>query len=251
MSSGGAALVTGGAKRVGRALGLALARSGLDVVVHHRGDAEAARATCAEIEALGRRAAAVQGDLSDPASLAAVVSAAADAVGPLSVLVNNASLFHDDRVGALTAEGFDAHIAANLRAPILLAQAFAAQVEAADGEACVVNILDQRVLKPNPQFFSYSLSKAGLWWATRTLAQALAPKVRVNGIGPGPTLPSIHQSQADFDAEVAALPLGRGSSPDDLAEALIYLVGARAVTGQMLAVDGAQHLAWNTPDIPE
>ncbi len=246
----GAALVTGGAKRVGRALSLALARAGYDVAVHHRGDAEAASDLCREIEASGRRAAAVQGDLSDPAAPERVVSVAREAVGPLAVLVNNASLFQDDRIGTLTAEGFDAHIAANLRAPILLAQAFAAQVEAADGKACVVNILDQRVLKPNPQFFSYSLSKAGLWWATRTLAQALAPCVRVNGIGPGPTLPSIHQSQAEFDAEAAALPLGRGSSPEDLASALLYLVGARAVTGQMIAVDGAQHLAWKTLDIP-
>ena len=235
----GAALVTGGAKRVGRALSLALARAGYDVAVHHRGDAEAASDLCREIEASGRRAAAVQGDLSDPAAPERVVSVAREAVGPLAVLVNNASLFQDDRIGTLTAEGFDAHIAANLRAPILLAQAFAAQVEAADGKACVVNILDQRVLKPNPQFFSYSLSKAGLWWATRTLAQALAP-----------TLPSIHQSQAEFDAEAAALPLGRGSSPEDLASALLYLVGARAVTGQMIAVDGAQHLAWKTLDIP-
>ncbi len=248
--TGGAALVTGGGKRVGRALCLALARAGHDVAVHHRGDPDAAREACREVEALGRRAVAVPADLSDAAALPGVVEAARGALGPLTVLVNNASLFQDDRVGALTAEGFDAHIAANLRAPILLAQAFAAQVEAADGEACVVNILDQRVLKPNPQFFSYSLSKAGLWWATRTLAQALAPRVRVNGIGPGPTLPSIHQSQADFDAEAAALPLGRGSSPGDLAEALLYLVGARAVTGQMIAVDGAQHLAWKTPDIP-
>ncbi len=139
-------------------------------------------------------------------------------------------------------------MASNLRAPVLLAQAFAAQLPA-DREGLIVNILDQRVLRPTPQFFSYALSKAALWRATQMLAQALAPRIRVNGIGPGPTLASVHQSPEDFAAEIAGLPLERGASPEEIADALAYLIDARAVTGQMIAVDGGQHLAWKTPDI--
>jgi NAD(P)-dependent dehydrogenase (short-subunit alcohol dehydrogenase family) len=143
-------------------------------------------------------------------------------------------------------------MATNLRAPIVLAEAFAAVAsEPEEGEACVVNILDQRVLKPNPQFFSYTLSKCALWTATRMLAQALAPRVRVNGVGPGPTLASIHQDGGAFAAESAAVPLGQGSTPEQVAAAVVYLAAARAVTGQMIAVDGGQHLAWRTPDIAD
>jgi NAD(P)-dependent dehydrogenase (short-subunit alcohol dehydrogenase family) len=135
----------------------------------------------------------------------------------------------------------------------MLAQDFAAQVDAlpASADPCIVNIIDQRVLKPNPQFFTYSLTKAALWRATITMAQALAPRVRVNGIGPGPTLPSIHQSEADFEAEAHSTLLQRGSPPEALAEALAYLVDAKSVTGQMIAVDGGQHLNWKTADLPE
>lgn len=246
-SGRGVALVTGGARRIGRTIALALAGAGFDVVVHHRvaGDD---LAVLGEIEALGRRAAAVAADLSDEAQARRVIPAATAALGPLNVLINNASVFLDDRVGGLSRESWDAHIETNLRAPLVLAEAFAAQ--AADG-ACIVNLLDQRVLKPNPQFISYSLSKAALWFATRTLAQALAPAVRVNGVGPGPTLPSIHQSQAEFDAEAANTPLGRRATPDEIAAAVLYLVDAPAVTGQMIAVDGGQHLAWRTPDIAD
>ena len=173
---------------------------------------------------------------------------AAAALGPLTVLVNNASVFLDDRVGALGRETWDAHLEVNLRAPLVLAEAFAAQ--APDG-SCIVNLLDQRVLRPNPQFFSYAVSKAGLWFATRTLAQALAPRIRVNGVGPGPTLPSIHQSPAQFEAEATHTPLGRRATPRDIAAAVLYLIDAPGVTGQMIAVDGGQHLAWRTPDIVE
>jgi NAD(P)-dependent dehydrogenase (short-subunit alcohol dehydrogenase family) len=162
------------------------------------------------------------------------------------VLVNNASVFEDDRVGDLTRAIWDRHMEVNLRAPVVLAEAFAAQ--APDGSA-IVNLLDQRVLKPDPRFVSYALSRNGLWWATRTLAQALAPRIRVNGVGPGPTLASIHQTAAEFAAEAAAVPLGQGATPDDIAAAVLYLVDARSVTGQMIAVDGGQHLAWRTPDI--
>jgi NAD(P)-dependent dehydrogenase (short-subunit alcohol dehydrogenase family) len=163
-------------------------------------------------------------------------------------LVNNASLFQDDRIATLTEAGLAAHMAANLTAPLLLAQAFAAALPAAQ-RGLIVNMIDQRVWRPNPQFFSYSLSKAGLWWATQTLAQALAPRIRVNGIGPGPTLASVHQTPDDFAAEAAAVPLARAASPQDITAALRYLIEASSVTGQMIAVDGGQHLAWRTPDI--
>lgn len=245
------ALITGAGKRLGRAFALRLAGAGHPVIVHARhADGETAE-TVALIEQSGGRAAVVAADLSDRTELATLIARAAEPFGPLGLLVNSASLFHDDRVGSLTDESWDAHLATNLHAPIMLAQAFAAQAEglAADADPSIVNILDQRVLKPNPQFFSYSLTKAALHWATTTLAQALAPRVRVNGIGPGPTLPSIHQTAESFAAEASATLLGRGSPPEALADALIYLVGARAVTGQLIAVDGGQHLNWRTADI--
>jgi NAD(P)-dependent dehydrogenase (short-subunit alcohol dehydrogenase family) len=248
----GAALVTGGGRRIGRTICLALADAGYDVAVHHRGAPETAEQVCAEVRQRGRSSATISADLTDEAAVRALPALAADTLGPLTLLVNCASLFQDDRVGGLRRDLWDAHMATNLRAPIVLAEAFAAVAsEAEEGEACVVNILDQRVLKPNPQFFSYTLSKCALWTATRMLAQALAPRVRVNGVGPGPTLASIHQDGGAFAAESAAVPLGQGSTPEQVAGAVVYLAGARAVTGQMIAVDGGQHLAWRTPDIAD
>lgn len=241
----GAALVTGGARRIGRAIALKLAEAGFDVAVHHHASGEAAAETVARIEALGRRAVALRADLRDEAAVRGLVPAAAKALGPTTVLINNASVFEDDRVGGLGRDSWDLHIETNLRAPIVLTEAFAAQ----GGEGCVVNLLDQKVLKPDPRFFSYSLSRNGLWWATRTLAQALAPRIRVNGVGPGPTLPSIHQSEAEFAAEARGTLLERAGSPEAVAEAVLWLVDAGLVTGQMIAVDGGQHLAWRTPDI--
>ncbi len=242
----GGALITGAARRIGRTLALAAARAGYDVAVHGRHADDDTRSLIAEIAGLGRKAELVAADLTDDDALLALVPRAADAVGPLSLLVNNASLFQDDRLEDLTAASLDGHLAANLRAPILLIQAFAAQAPAG-GQ--VVNILDQRVWKPTPQFFSYAISKAALWQATLMSAQALAPNIRVNGIGPGPTLRSIHQDAAEFDAEAARVPLEHGASLAEIAAALLYLIDAVSVTGQMIAVDGGQHLAWQTPDI--
>ena len=242
----GAALVTGARARVGKALALALADAGYAVAVHHRDDGEAAEALVEQIRAQGGQAVSVQADLAREADTSTLVRRAADALGPLTLLVNNASRFEDDRVGSLTRHSWDMHIEANLRAPIVLAEAFAAQ--APDG-SLILNILDQRVWRPNPQFFSYTLSKTALWTATQMLAQALAPRIRVNGIGPGPTLPSIHQDQAAFDAEAANIPMQRRVRTEDICAAALYLIGAPAVTGQMIAVDGGQHLAWKTPDI--
>jgi NAD(P)-dependent dehydrogenase (short-subunit alcohol dehydrogenase family) len=244
----GAALVTGGAKRIGRAICLDLAAAGFDVAVHHRDSQAEAEDLVREIEALGRRAVALAADLADVVATDALIGRAVEALGPLSVLVNNASVFGDDRLDTVTGESWAEHLDVNLRAPVLLAQVFARQ--APDG-AAIINILDQRVLKPDPRFFSYSLSKSALWFATRTMAQDLAPRIRVNGVGPGPTLPSVHQAAGEFEAEARGTPLQRAGRPEAVAEAVRWLVDADLVTGQMIAVDGGQHLAWKTPDILE
>jgi len=244
----GAALVTGGGRRIGRAICLELARAGFDIAIHYRSSASEAEDVVGEVRALGRRAATVRADLSDEGATRRLIPEAVAAIGPLAVLVNNASVFEDDRVGSLLRATWDAHMETNLRAPIVLSEAFAEQ--APDGSA-IVNLLDQRVLKPDPRFISYALSRNGLWWATRTLAQALAPRIRVNGVGPGPTLPSTHQTAEQFEAEARAVPLARAGSPEAVASAVRWLVDAELVTGQMIAVDGGQHLAWQTPDIVE
>ena len=247
-ASRGAALVTGGSKRIGRAICLALAAAGYDVAIHHRDSGAEADDVAAAVRDLGARAVVLAADLTDETATRALVPAAVAALGPLTALVNNASVFEDDRVGSLDRATWDRHLDTNLRAPIVLAEAFAAQ--APNGSA-IVNLLDQRVLKPDPRFFSYSLSRNALWWATRTLAQALAPAIRVNGVGPGPTLPSVHQTDAEFAAEAAATLLQTPGSPEAVAAAVCWLLDADMVTGQMIAVDGGQHLAWRTPDILE
>jgi NAD(P)-dependent dehydrogenase (short-subunit alcohol dehydrogenase family) len=246
----GGALVTGGARRIGRALALTLADAGYAVAVHYRSSAADAAALVAEIEAAGGRAAAIRADLSREHETAGLVAAARQAVGPLTLLVNNASVFEADSAGSLDRAVWDAHMEANLRAPLVLSQAFAAQApEGESADPLILNLLDQRVLRPHPQFFSYTVSKAALWTATRMLAQAFAPRVRVNGIGPGPTLANTVQGEHGLAAEAAAVPLGRRTTLDDITRAARYLIDARAVTGQMIAVDGGQHLAWKTPDI--
>jgi NAD(P)-dependent dehydrogenase (short-subunit alcohol dehydrogenase family) len=248
MTERGAALVTGAGRRIGRALALEAARAGFDVAVHYRTAREDAQAVADEISALGRRAVALDAELTDEDQTAALVGRAAQALGSVTLLINSASTFEDDRLATATRDSWDAHLDANLRAPIVLAQAFAAALpDGRDGQ--IVNIVDQRVLRPNPQFFSYSLSKAGLWWATQTMAQDLAPRIRVNAIGPGPTLASVHQAPGEFEREAAGTPLERAVSPDDLTSALRYLIDAASVTGQMIAVDAGQHLGWRTPDI--
>ena len=244
----GAALVTGAGRRIGRALALAAAEAGFDVAVHYRASADEAQDTADAIAALGRRAVILDAELGDEAQVAALIDRAAQALGPVTLLVNSASTFADDRLQTHDRAGWDAHVEANLRAPVVLSQAFAAALP--DGrEGLIVNLIDQRVWRPNPQFFSYSLSKAGLWWATQTMAQALAPAIRVNAIGPGPVLPSVHQGPGAFEAEAAGTLLGRPVDPDEVAAALRYLIDAGSVTGQMIAVDAGQHLGWRTPDI--
>jgi NAD(P)-dependent dehydrogenase (short-subunit alcohol dehydrogenase family) len=244
MTDRGWALVTGGSRRIGRALALAAAGAGHDVIIHARSSPQAEEAAQA-VRRLGRRAEILVADLADAATCAGLIAAAP---APLTLLVNCASRFADDRIENLAVQDWDATLATNLRAPVLLAQAFAAALPPGR-DGLIVNIVDQRVWRLTPHFFSYTISKAALWAATQTLAQALAPRIRVNAIGPGPTLASTHQSQAQFAAETAAVPLGRGASPDQIGEALRYLIDAPSVTGQMIAVDGGQHLAWRTPDV--
>jgi NAD(P)-dependent dehydrogenase (short-subunit alcohol dehydrogenase family) len=243
-----AALVTGGAKRIGRAIALRLGTEGYAVAVHYgrsRADAEDVKAA---IEREGGRAAIVQADLADLGAVEGLLDKAGAALGPMTLLVNNASLFEPDEIGSIAPELWERHFAVNLRAPAFLTRDFARQLpEGEDGG--VVNIVDQRVWKLNPQFFSYTLSKAALFTATQTMAQALAPRVRVNAVGPGPTLTSSRQSAEDFARQGAALPLRQHPAPEEIAEAVVFLARAKSVTGQMLAVDGGQHLAWETPDV--
>jgi NAD(P)-dependent dehydrogenase (short-subunit alcohol dehydrogenase family) len=242
MAQRGAALITGGARRIGRALVRAAADAGYDVAIHVRAVDDEAEAAAAEVRAQGRRSTIVTCDLRKESATVALVGEAETELGPVTLLVNSASVFDEDAFADMNRASWDANLETNLRAPLVLAQVFARRLPA-DREGLIVNIIDQRVLNLAPDFFSYSLSKAALWDATRMLAQALAPRIRVNGIGPGPTLPSVHQDQAAFDAEVRATLLKRASSPAEIAQALRYLIDATAVTGQLIAVDAGQHLA--------
>jgi NAD(P)-dependent dehydrogenase (short-subunit alcohol dehydrogenase family) len=240
-----AALVTGGALRIGRAIVLALARAGYAVAIHankSRADAEALRD---DIASMGGRAGVVAADLADHDAVMRLVPAAAAAVGPLTLLVNNASAFEPDEAGRLDREQFDRHFAVNLRAPVFLAQAFAGQAPAGGS---IVNVLDQRVYRPNPRFFSYGLAKSALHVATTTLAQGLAPHVRVNAVAPGPTLPNVWHGDDVFKRRSAAMPLGHGPTPEEVADAVLFLAGANSVTGETIAVDGGQHIVWNRND---
>ena len=242
------ALVTGAGDRLGRALAISLAQRGFAVAIHYRNSASGAQETARLIQANGGTAEIIQADLSNWAIAQALARDAEKLVGPLGVLINSASLFEDDAVETLTEESWRAHMAANLDAPIVLSQAFAAQLPA-DATGDIINLVDQRVLRPNPRFFSYTLSKAALYAATITLAQALAPRIRVNAIGPGPTMRNIRQSEEDFAKQSSATILGHGAQPEDIVRAASYLLDSEAVTGQMIAVDGGQHLAWRTPDV--
>jgi NAD(P)-dependent dehydrogenase (short-subunit alcohol dehydrogenase family) len=238
----GAALVTGGTRRLGRALTLACADAGLDVAIHCRTIDDDAETTAAEVRARGRKAVLLACDLRKEGETAPLIGDAEGELGPVTVLVNSASVFEDDSFAAMNRASWDVHLETNLRAPLILAQAFARRVPP-DRSGLIVNILDQRVLRPSPAFFSYSISKAALWEATRMMAQALAPRIRVNAIGPGPTLASIHQSPEDFAREAASTLLRQSVDPAEIGQALRYLIDARSVTCQMIAVDAGQHLA--------
>lgn len=253
-----AALVTGAGRRLGRAMALALAETGYDVAVHYAASVEEAEATADDIRKLGRRATALQADLLDEAQTAGLVARATQALGsPLTVLVNNASIFEYDRLETASRTGWDRHFESNLRAPFVLTQDFAAQVPEAEldenGEplasGLVVNMVDQRVRKLTPEFMTYTLAKMGLWTLTQTAARALAPRIRVNAIGPGPTMQGARQSDSHFRNQRDATILKRGANAADVTGALLYFVNAPSVTGQLICTDGGQHLGWKTPDI--
>jgi NAD(P)-dependent dehydrogenase (short-subunit alcohol dehydrogenase family) len=235
-----------------------LAGRGYDVAIHYASSAQGAEETAAQVRAQGRTAALVQADLLSEAETQALVPAAIAALGgPLHVLVNNASIFEYDSLASATRTSWDRHLDSNLRAPFVLTQAMAAEVpdpvmDAAGepvAQGLVVNMLDQRINKLTPEFMTYTIAKMGLWAFTRTAAQALAPRIRVNGIGPGPTLRGGRQSEDHFARQRAATLLQRGANPSDITAALGYLLDASAITGQVLLVDGGQHLVWQTPDI--
>jgi NAD(P)-dependent dehydrogenase (short-subunit alcohol dehydrogenase family) len=239
-------------------MALHLAERGHDVAVHYAGSADAAEEVAEQIRALGRKAVTLQADLTAESDMQTLVPRAVQALGaPLTVLVNNASIFEYDTLESATRESWDRHLDSNLRAPFVLTQGFAAQAPEAlmdaygepRAQALVVNMIDQRVRKLTPEFMTYTIAKAALWTLTQTAAQGLAPHVRVNAIGPGPTLQGARQTADHFARQRAATVMGRGANCDDIINALGYFLDAPAVTGQLLCVDGGQHLGWRTPDV--
>lgn len=237
------ALVTGAADRIGAAIATRLAAEGFAVIIHYRASGDKAEYLADAIAADGGQAAIVQADLAKRADRMGLIAAAAKPFGPLTLLVNNASVFEPDSADTIHEDLWDLHMAVHAEAPVFLARDFAAQLAPAT-TGNIINIIDERVLAPSPDHFSYTLSKSLLWTATRTLAQSLAPSIRVNAIGPGPTLPNTRQSDAEFEASRARLPLGMGADPDGIAQGVMAILGLPSMTGQMLALDGGEHLEW-------
>ncbi|HVY19555.1 MAG TPA: SDR family oxidoreductase [Bauldia sp.] len=243
VSSAPVALVTGGARRIGRAIVEDLAAHGWAVAIHHHQSHAEAEQMVGAIAASGGRATMVMGDLADPDCHTEMIAEAAKVLGPVTLLVNNASIFEKDTIGALARQQWDRQFAVNLAAPVFLAEAFAkALAEGAEGN--VINLLDQRIWHPGPAYFSYQLTKSALAVATETLAMALAPRIRVNGIAPGPVLPSAHASPEAFARQIASLPLQRQPELADFGRTVRYLVENRSITGQIIALDGGQHLGF-------
>jgi NAD(P)-dependent dehydrogenase (short-subunit alcohol dehydrogenase family) len=238
-----AALVTGGAQRIGRAIALALADAGFDIALHCHSSVAAAEDTCADVRNAGRRCVTLRADLANEAEVVRLLPQATAALGPIGVLVNNASPFERDEWYDATRASWDAHIEPGLRAPFVLMQHFARALPP-DAEGAVINMLDQRVWSITPHFVSYTVAKAGLWALTQSMALALAPRIRVNGIGPGPALPNTRQTEQQFAHQSGSVPLGHGTGPDEIARAVLAILALPAMTGQMLALDGGQHLQW-------
>ena len=252
------ALVTGGAQRLGRAMALYLADRGFDVVIHYNSSEQAANDLVSSIMSKGRKASSLAADILDEGQVTAIIERAQNALGgPLSVLVNNASIFEYDNLRDASRTSWDRHIESNLRAPFVLTQAFAEQARKNIKDDCnealasslIVNMIDQRVRKLTPEFSSYTIAKMGLWALTQISAQSLAPDIRVNAIGPGPTLQGYRQSDDHFKKQRRSTVLERGANPSDITAALGYFLDADAVTGQLICVDGGQHLCWQTPDV--
>jgi len=244
------ALVTGAGQRIGRQIAIDLARDGWAVAVHYVSSDDEAQSVVDEIAAAGGTAVKIDGDLGEADAPGKIIDEAVGALGPLTLLVNNASLFEHDEIGDMTIKSWDRHLDINLRAPVFLAQGFAAQLPKGQ-KANIVNLIDQRVWRLTPAFVSYTISKSGLWTATQTLAQALAPDIRVNAIGPGPALASARMETLEFEKQCSLMPLEVGTSPQEISSALAFILSAPAMTGQMIALDGGQHLAWKTPDFIE
>jgi NAD(P)-dependent dehydrogenase (short-subunit alcohol dehydrogenase family) len=237
------ALITGAAKRIGRSLAVDLAARGWTVAVHYNTSESDAMAVCDQILQSGGRAKPVRADLAVEADCADLLARANRAVGPIGCLINNASIFEKDSPETATKESWESHMQINLRAPFVLVQRFVAQLpEGSAGN--VINIIDQRVWNLTGSFTSYTVSKAALWTLTRTLALALAPRIRVNAVGPGPTLPSLRQSEEQFQRQWQAVPLARRVDPGEICEAVRFILDAPSMTGQMIALDGGQHLGW-------
>lgn len=237
------ALVTGGARRIGRAIALALAEVGFDIAIHYRESRSEAEALAHEIEDRGRRATLTSADFGREEAVERVLPDAMTGLGTIGVLVNNASAFTRDEWDSATRASWDYHIEPNLRAPFVLSQAFARELPKS-AEGVVINVLDERVWSLTPHFVTYTLSKAGLWALTQTLALAMAPRIRVAGIGPGPALPNSRQSDAQFARQSGLVPLGRGTTPEEIARAVVMILALPSFTGQMIALDGGQHLQW-------
>lgn len=247
----GPALVTGAARRIGLAIAGRLAREGRPVVLHSsRRSAEEAELAAEAIRRQGGQAAVAVADLADAEATQRLIENAARAFGPLTLLVNNASVFEVDEAQGFPLERYERQMAINLRAPLLLSRDFAAQAPA-EREGAIVNIIDQRVWRLTPRYFSYTLSKSALWTATRTMAQAYAPRIRVNAVGPGPVFPNEALGDREFEIEARGVPLGHAADVSGVVDAVVFLSKAKSVTGQMIAVDSGQHLAWRTPDVAD
>ena len=241
------ALITGGAKRIGAAIAKDLAQNGFDVAIQYSSSKDEAAELVDSLNEFGVNASAIQSDLLKAGAAQSLFAEASGKLGTIDLLINNASVFEADEVGDFNEDLWDKHQTIHLKVPSILCSQMAAQRGLNDG--LVVNIIDQRVLRLNPAFYTYTLSKAGLWTATRTMAQSLAPRIRVNGIGPGPTMPNARQRQEDFQRQIDGLLLKRGPELEEFGETVRYLYRTKSVTGQMIALDGGQHLAWETPDI--
>lgn len=248
VTAAGTALVTGGARRIGSAIVEDLAAHGFAVAIHCNRSRDEAHALAARVAAAGGRSAVVEADLAKEDEVEALVGAAAERLGPVDLLVNSASLFEEDTLESFDTAVWDRHFSVHLKAPAMLSRRFAAGL-APGTRGLIVNIIDQRVLRPTPRYFSYTLSKAALWTATQTMAQALGPDIRVNALGPGPTLANVRQTERDFAAQLDGLILKRGPELREFGAAIRFLWDAQSVTGQMIALDGGQHLAWRTPDV--
>lgn len=235
--------ITGAAKRIGRALALDFAKRGWDIAVHYNNSQKDADELVRELERLGASAIALKGDLAQSHKVHELIEKCGSEFGRPACLINNASLFENDRIETMTSDGWDAHLNINLKSPVFLAQAFAKSLPEGD-QGHIINIIDQKVHNLTPYFYSYTISKSALWTATQTLAQALAPNIRVNAIGPGPVLKSIHQTDEQFEKQYASTPLERGATPEEIASAVHFILDAPAMTGQIIMLDGGQHLSW-------